>query len=134
MSYIAYEKVLCSATSSGSITTYTTGIFTGLVHAVYYNPVMAATSQSISSGDVAPQATVAIASEVGGLTILTLANASSANVGVWYPRTLNTSALSSEATTGASAIPLHDERIGITITSGSTTQDTKYAYVSFYIA
>ena len=132
MTYIAYERVLCSATSSGSITTYTTGTYTGLVHAVHYNPVMAATSGNISSGGTA--SSVAIASDVGGLTILTLADASSASLGAWYPRTIASSALSSAASTGACAVPLHEERIAITITSGSTTQDTKYAYVSFYIA
>ena len=133
MSYITYERVLCSATSSGSVTTLSTGTYTGFVHAVYYNPVLAAATSSgnISSGGTG---TIAITAAVSGLPILTLANASSANMAAWYPRNAHTATLTSDASTGAAMVPLRNERIQIAITSGSTTQDTKYANVDFYIS
>ena len=133
MSYVAYERVLCSATSSGSIATLSTGTYTGFVHAVYYNPVLAAATSSgnISSGGTG---TVAITAAVSGLPILTLANASSANLGAWYPRSGHYLTTSTDASTGASPVPLHNERLQIAITSGSTTQDTKYCNIDFYIS
>jgi len=134
MSFIQYERVLCSASSSGSITTTSTGTYTGFIHAVYYNPVLAAatTSGNISSGGTA--SSVAITAAVSGLPILTLADASSANLGAWYPRNEHFVTTSTTATTGASMVPLHNERIQVIIASGSTTQDTKYCNIDFYIS
>lgn len=132
MTYFAYERLLCSASSSGSITTLGAKTYIGYVHAVYYNPVLAAatTSGNISS---AGGGTVAITAAVSGLPILTLTNASSANLGAWYPRNAHTLSTSTGASTGASPIPLHNERIQVVITSGSSTLDTKYCNIDFYI-
>ncbi len=130
MSYVAYEELVVTASSSGSITTYSAGTYTGFVHAVRYVPTHAgATSGNISSGG---GGTMAITSDVSGLSILSLADCSSAGGGDYYPRNLN-SDLTGAATTGASAIPLFNERFKVVMSSGSTTADTKSAHLYFYV-
>lgn len=130
MAFIRYEALVVTATSSGSITTLSTGTFNGFVQAVRYVPTNATSSQGISSGG---GGALAITAAVSGLAVLSLANASSASEADYYPRALLSDTGGTSTSVGA-LIPLHNERFQVVMTSGSTTQDTKSATLHFYVS
>lgn len=124
-----YEALVVSATSSGSVTTLSSKTFNGFVQAARYVVVNASTVLGISSGG---GSSLALTAEVSGITVLSLANASSAGQADYYPRAALTDTAGVSTAIGA-PIPLYNERLRCVITSGSTTQDTKVATFYLYI-
>jgi hypothetical protein len=130
MAHVNYEALVVTATSSGTITTLSSNTFNGFVQCVRYVPTNATSSQGISSGGTA---TLAMTAERSGLTVLALADASSAGLGTYYVRN-TTVDTAGAASTGVGFIPLFDERLQVVMTSGSTTQDTKRATLNIYVS
>ena len=112
MGYVNFESIAITATSSGSHTHTSVKAYTGLVHMVRYI-ASATTSDVIGAG-----ATIAITGERNGQTILSLTAGPSTSASYYVVDTTVDTAGS--ASTGSASIPLANERVIITVTSGST--------------
>lgn len=110
MSHIEYESLIVAVTTSTSATSQTAGTYTGFVHAIDYAP---STSTPYST-----DANFAITSEKGGLNILTIDNPTS--TATYYPRAA-TATSTGATSTGSALVPLHNERLVVTISNGSSS-------------
>ena len=127
MAFIDYEAMAITATSSGTIATTSTKVFRGFLHAIEYDPSTASTI--LPSTD----SSMAITLDVTGRTVLSLEDMSTVHTGLYFPR-VATVTTTGAASTGAEAIPIHDERVVVTMTSGSTQALTATAIVRIYVS
>jgi len=131
MPLIQYEALAISATSSGSITSYSSKTYTGYVDAVAYLPTTSSTGLTPTTGGA-----IVLTGELTSSVIWTLNDISNtgAALRMWYPRapTVATTC-SATASTGVARVPLYNERILVTVTSGSTDAVTKTGTLRFYV-
>ncbi len=128
MAIIQYESLLVTATSSGSIGTYTSKTWLGYVHTIVFAPTTSSTGLTTSTGG-----SFAITAERSGLPVFALDDTSTTKAGTYYPRS-TTVTTTGAASTGAVSIPLYNERMLVTMTSGSTTATTHTATFYFYVS
>lgn len=113
MAWIHYEQVSLAPTTSGSYSANTQNTYNGFLHALRYVASTGATVLPSTDGNLTVQG------EKTGIQMLNLSDLSTAGTGTYYVRqaTVNTSGATS---TGLAQFPLVNERLTITISSGST--------------
>ncbi len=126
-SYLEYEALVVTTSSSGYVTTYSTKAFNGFVQLVRIVPATNSTEAYSTGGNIA------LLAEVGGHTILTVDDPSSTGLASPYSPVYATVSSTGAASTGSVRPPLRNERIQIVITSGSTTNVGTNSTFHFYI-
>ena len=131
MAYIQYEALIVTVTTGGvglagpAATSYSAKTYNGFLHGVRF-------VNSTAGSSMAEDTILAIASEKSGDTVLNIASCTGTQT--WYPRASLHNTTGAVLSTGAVAeFPLADERLAITITSGSTSgtrTGTFYFWVS----
>lgn len=118
MAYIQYEALTVTVTTGGvglgggAATSYSAKTYNGFLHGIRYITVVGTS--------MAEDFVLAITSEKSGATVLSIPSCTGSQT--WYPRLTavnSTGAVMSSGT--AVSFPLADERLAITITSGSTS-------------
>jgi hypothetical protein len=128
---IQYEALTISATSSGAITSYSARTYRGFVEAVGYNPTTSSTGLTPTTGGA-----IIVKTELTSQTVFTLNDIGDTGAWqrMWYPRVATVAATcSATASTGVGRIPLYNERLAVTVTSGSTDTVTKTGTLRFYV-
>lgn len=113
MAHFEYEAITLAATTSSGATGTSTKTYNGYLHAVQYVP---STSVPLSTGG-----NLAVTATRTGASLFVIENLGSTASGLYFPR-MGT-VLSSDAntaSTGVGVLPLFDETVTWTISSGST--------------
>jgi len=126
MANIQYEGLAVTATSSGVITTYSDTTFTGFVEMIRY--VASATTSDVIGNTAS---TILIQAERSGTDLISVATP--ATSATYYIRAA-TASTAGAGSTGSAQIPLYNERLLVTITSGSTDTTTKNGTIRFYVS